>query len=57
MVTLRLFIEMNGWRWSQYPTVDDAEIAVLSVTAGDWNEKRMAAWLRERIEPPTPDEG
>jgi death-on-curing protein len=50
-VTLRLFIEMNGWNWSPYPSVDEAERAVLAVAAGEWDEARTAAWLRDRIEP------
>jgi death on curing protein len=54
-VTLRMFIDMNEWRWSNYPTVDDAEQVVLALAAGEWNEERMANWLRERIEPPAPD--
>jgi death-on-curing protein len=28
-VTLRLFIEINDWRWDPYPSVDDAEAAML----------------------------
>ena len=27
-VTLRLIIEINGWVWDTYPSVDDAERAV-----------------------------
>jgi death-on-curing protein len=52
-VTLRMFIEMNDWRWSYYPTVDEAEQAVLAIAAGEWDEQRTAAWLQDRIEPPT----
>ena len=48
-VTLRVFIEINGWSWTTSPTVDDAEHAVLAVAAGDWDEKAMATWLRTRI--------
>jgi len=50
-VTLRLFIEMNAWHWSEYPSVDEAEKAVLDVAAGEWDEVRTASWLRDRIEP------
>jgi death on curing protein len=35
-VTLRIFIEMNSWHWSAYPSVDDAEQAVLAVASGEW---------------------
>lgn len=48
-VTLRLFIEMNGWRWSPYPTVDEVERAVLSVASGEWNEERTAQWLHGHL--------
>lgn len=52
-MTLRMFIEMNSWRWTSYPTIDDADQAVLAVAAGEWDEQRTAAWLRERIAPPS----
>lgn len=44
-VTLRLFIEMNGWSWGDYPPIDEAEAAVLAIAAGEWDEARVAAWL------------
>jgi death on curing protein len=50
-VTFRLFIEMNAWHWSEYPSVDEAERAVVAVAAGEWDEARTASWLRDRIEP------
>jgi death on curing protein len=50
-VTLRLFIEINSWHWDTYPSVDEAERAVLAVAAGEWDETRTASWLRDRIEP------
>lgn len=49
-VTVRLFIEMNAWHWTAYPSVDEAERAVLAVAAGEWDEARTASWLRDRIE-------
>ncbi|MFZ0769316.1 MAG: Fic family protein [Acidimicrobiales bacterium] len=33
-VTLRLFVDMNGWSWNPYPSIDEAEKVVLSVTRG-----------------------
>lgn len=45
-VTLRLFIDMNGWLWNPYPSIDEAEHAVLCVASGEWNEERTAKWLR-----------
>jgi len=54
-VTLRVFIEMNAWRWASNPSVDEAEQAVLAAAAGGWDEQRTASWLRERIEPLSPE--
>jgi hypothetical protein len=34
-VTLRLFIDMSGWSWNSYPSIDEAERAVLSVASGE----------------------
>lgn len=51
-VTLRLFVEMNSWLWTVYPSVDEAEQAVLAVAAGEWDQERTSAWLREHIDPP-----
>jgi len=50
-VTLRMFIEMNDWHWAIYPSVDEAERAVLAVAAGKWDEERTALWLRDCIAP------
>ena len=51
-ITLRMFIEMNSWLWTEYPSVDEAEHVVLAVAAGEWNEQRTSAWLRDRISLP-----
>ncbi len=48
-VSLRYFLMLNGWEWSPRPSVDDAEHAVNSIAAGEWNEERTAEWLRERL--------
>jgi death-on-curing protein len=50
-VTLRLFVEMNTWLWTAYPSVDEAEQAVVAVAAGEWSQERTSAWLREHIGP------
>jgi death-on-curing protein len=50
-VALRVFIEINGWRWERTPSVDDAERAVLAIASGDWDESRTAAWLRTLVKP------
>ena len=50
-VALRLFVEINEWSWDPPPTVDDAERAMLAIASGDWDEEKMAAWLRERLSP------
>ena len=51
-VTLRLFIEMNGWTWGRYPDVDEAEQAVLAVTSSEWDEEQTTAWLRPLLAAP-----
>lgn len=51
-VSLRLFVEINGWSWKTTPSVDDAERAVLAVAAGDWNEARMSGWLGQYLARP-----
>ena len=48
-VSLRLFVEINDWTWDPKPTLDDAEAAVLSVAAGEWDETTMATWLRNHL--------
>lgn len=44
-VLLRLFVELNGWAWDPYPSVDEAEASVIAVASGDWREEQMAVWL------------
>ena len=51
-VTLRLFVEMNGWSWTPYPGVDEAEQAVLAVASSAWDEEKAAGWLRGLLRPP-----
>ena len=54
-VSLRVFVEVNDWMWHPYPTVDEAERAVLSIAAGDWDHTRITAWLSAHLEPTSPD--
>jgi death-on-curing protein len=51
-VSLRLFVELNGWSWSSAPSVDEAERAVLAVTSSEWDHERTAAWLRAHLASP-----
>jgi death-on-curing protein len=51
-VALRLFIDINDWSWNPMPPVDEAEQAVLAITAGDWNEQQTANWLRAHLAAP-----
>ena len=51
-VALRAFVELNGWSWATYPSVDEAELAVVAIASGEWDEARVASWLRDRIEGP-----
>lgn len=58
-IALRTFVELNRWCWVEYPSVDDAERAMVSVASGQWDESRMATWLRQHLgkadpESPTP---
>ena len=48
-VSLRMFVDLNGWGWNPVPTVDEAEQAVLAVAAGEWHEERTAEWLGEHL--------
>lgn len=53
-VALRTFLELNGWGWMDYPSVDQAEHAMIAVASSEWDEDRMAAWLRPRLGSPEP---
>jgi death on curing protein len=44
-VALRLFVDIDDWSWTPYPTIDEAEKAVLAIASGEWSEGEMAAWL------------
>ena len=44
-VSLRLFVDINDWRWEPAPTVDEAEAAVLAIAAGEWDEAAATHWL------------
>lgn len=50
-VSLRYFIVLNEWTWSDQPSVDEAEAAVLNIASGQWDEHRTAEWLRSKISP------
>ena len=52
-VTLRLFVEMNGWTWVPYPGIDEAEQTVLAVASSAWDEEKTAEWIRGLLQPPT----
>jgi death on curing protein len=51
-LTLRIFIEVNGWSWAPYPSVDEAQKAVLAIAASEWDEDRTALWLRHCLQVP-----
>jgi death-on-curing protein len=51
-VSLRMFVEINGWSWVPAPSVDEAERAVLAIASGDWNHKQVTAWLRRHLVAP-----
>ena len=52
-VSLRYFIVLNDWQWTEKPSIHEAETAVVAIAAGEWDEERTAAWLRPRIAPVT----
>ena len=49
-VAMRYFLILNDVEWSNYPEVDDAEQAVVSVAAGEWDEAMFADWLRKHLD-------
>lgn len=51
-VSLRAFVDMNGWTWSPRPDIDEAEQAVLAIASGEWAEDEAAGWLRQHLSPP-----
>lgn len=50
-VCLRLFVDLNGWIFDPMPSIDNAEAAVLSIAAGQWEIPEAAAWLRQYLRP------
>jgi death-on-curing protein len=52
-VSMRMFIELNGWGWIDRPSIDEAEAFVLAVAAGERDEQQIADWLAPRIGPAT----
>ena len=53
-VSLRLFVELNAWRWDPYPSADESEATVLKVAGGEWGEEELAAWLSRHLRAPEP---
>jgi death-on-curing protein len=56
-VSLRYFVTLNDWVWSDRPSIDEAEAAVLAVASGKWGDTEMADWLRTRVTPADPSGG
>lgn len=50
-VSLRTFLAFNAWELDPYPSVDEAEAAVLAIAAGEWDEAATAHWLRPLLRP------
>jgi hypothetical protein len=44
-VTIRLFVDLNGWSWDPMRSVDDAERAMLWIASGEWDQAQVSAWL------------
>jgi death on curing protein len=51
-VSMRMFIDMNGWHWSRRPELDEGEETVLAIAAGELDEEQTAAWLRNYLVAP-----
>ena len=49
-VALRVFVEVNGWRWSDYPSIDEAEHTMIAIATGELDESDMASWLAPRLD-------
>ena len=52
-VSMRMFIDMNGWSWSRRPELDEGEVTVLAIAAGELDEQQTAAWLRTYLVTPS----
>jgi prophage maintenance system killer protein len=52
-VSLRLFVERNGWDWDPYPSVDDAEAAVVAAVAGESKWRLRTARCHSAHAPPS----
>ena len=50
-VSMRMFVEVNGWEWTSDPDIDDAESTVLAISAGTLDEAGTASWLRRFLRP------
>ncbi len=50
-IALRVFIEINGWAWRDYPSPEEAEHAMVAIDSSDWDEQQVASWLAPRIVP------
>jgi death on curing protein len=55
-VSLRLFVDINGWTWAPRPDIDEAESAVLAIAAGKWDERTTASWLSRFLRPIASDD-
>jgi death-on-curing protein len=51
-VSLRMFVDFNGWTWHALPSIDEAERAVLAIASGEWDETATAKWLGAHLAPP-----
>lgn len=52
-ISLRVFVNTNGWTWHPKPDIDEAEQAMLAIASGEWGEDEAADWLRQYLAPPT----
>jgi death-on-curing protein len=48
-VALRLFVDIDDWSWTPYPTIDEAEKAVLAIASGEVERGRDGSVARQYL--------
>lgn len=56
-VTMRPFIEVNGWRWRAGPPTSESEKVVFDVAGGQVDEEELHHWLSAYLEPGSRSDG
>ena len=48
-VTFRMFVEINGYTWRDFPTVDQSEELMIAIASGQRGEEWVSTWLASRL--------